>query len=67
MYLLTLHYNLSKEQIDTIFIDNTWVYETLNELEKANLVYRKSSSTYAIKATAKYYVEQWLCKLKILK
>ena len=67
LYILSLHYNLTKAQIDRIFTNSTWVYETLNELEKANLVYRKSATIYALKTPAKFYVEQWLSKLKILK
>ena len=66
LYMFSIHGTLTNEQIKKIFENSDWVYSTLIELEKTGLIFRKSSSAYAVNPTAKYFVEEWLKGLNIL-
>ena len=66
LYQFVIHNSLTDEQIRKIYGDTQWVYATLNELEKATLIYKKSNTVYAINNTARYFIEEWLKELKIL-
>jgi len=66
LYQFVIHKSLTDEQIRKIYGDTQWVYATLNELEKAALIYKKSNTVYAINNTARHFIEAWLKDLKIL-
>ena len=66
LYQFVIHNSLTDEQIRKIYGDTQWVYATLNELEKATLIYKKSNTVYTINNTARYFIEEWLKELKIL-
>ncbi|MDG1477903.1 MAG: hypothetical protein P8Q14_12205, partial [Vicingaceae bacterium] len=66
LYQFIIHKSLTDEQIRKIYGETQWVYATLNELEKAALIYKKSNTVYAINDTARYFIEEWLKELKIL-
>lgn len=68
LYHFIIHDHLKGVQIQKIFGQeaNEWVFDTIKEIEKAGLVYRKSGSTYELNYSAKYYIENWLKEIKIL-
>ena len=66
LYQFVIHNSLNEEQIKKIFEDTNWVYATLKELEKSELIYKKSNTVYAVNTSAKYFIEEWLKELKIL-
>ncbi len=68
LYHFIIHDHLKIIQIQKIFgkNDNEWIFNTIKEIEKAGLIYRKSSSTYKLNHSSKYFVEKWLKEIKIL-
>ncbi len=68
LYHFVIHDHLKTIQIQRIFgkNGNDWIFNTIKEIEKAGLIYRKSSSTYELNHSSKYFVEKWLKEIKIL-
>jgi hypothetical protein len=69
LYHILIHNRLTGIQILEIFKpdDNKWVFKTLKEMEKAELIYKQVNNSYVLNNVAKHYVENWLKKLEILK
>ncbi len=66
LYQFVIHNSLTIDKIRKIYGDSKSVYTTLKELEKAELIYKKSNTVYTITGTARYFIEEWLKELKIL-
>ncbi len=68
LYYFLIHKRLSVKHLRELFPDHErrHVQEALDEMEKAELVYKLFNDTYVLKKTARTYVEIWLKDLKIL-
>ncbi len=69
LYYFLIHNRLTDKHLKELFPDpvRPQLQNTLDEMEKAELVYKQFYNTYVLKKAARTYVEIWLKDLKILK
>ena len=66
LYHVTIHGRIKSQHIERLFNGDDWVIETLKELEKSELLSKRSTSTYVVHKAARPYIEKWLKDIKLL-
>lgn len=66
LYILVIHGVLNEERIQLMFDDGELILSTLKEMELASIVSQKSNGDYFISEVVKYFIEEWLTKIKLL-
>ena len=66
LYLLVIHGTLDEIRIDAMINDGAAIFSSLEEMKLASIVLQKSNGDYFISDAVKYYIEEWLIKIKLL-
>ena len=66
LYLLIIHGILDETRINAMMDNGDAILSSLAEMELASIVSQKSNGDYFISDVVKYYIEEWLMKIKLL-
>ena len=66
LYLLVIHGVLDEARINTMMSNGEPILSSLAEMKLASIVSQNSNGDYFISDMVKYYIEEWLVKIKLL-